>query len=64
MENKKKTKRYIVYSKLIINAGVEVTARGLEEAVAKAREMNEEDFIDFKGEYIDGSMDITGVYET
>jgi hypothetical protein len=42
---------------------IDVGAHSLEDAVAKAKDLKVEDFVDIHGEYNDGSMKIINVYD-
>lgn len=63
MDKKDKLKSYMVQANLKLMVGVEVTAKNLEEAMAKAKELKDDDFVEILGEYQDGSMNVTGLYE-
>ena len=54
---------YNVIGKLKLEVIVPVTAPSLEEAIAKARELKETDFVTIDGDYMDGDIKIIGLYE-
>ena len=54
---------YNVIGKLKLEVAVPVTAPSLEEAIAKARELKETDFVTIDGDYMDGDIKIIGLYE-
>jgi hypothetical protein len=54
---------YIVMGKVQIDTTCKVTASSLEEAINKARDLKEEDFVDILGDYNDGSLKVYGVFE-
>jgi len=56
-------KTFNVSAKLDLFVTAEVKAETLEEALEQARKMKEQDFITINGEFLDGSMEITGIYE-
>jgi hypothetical protein len=59
-----KTKGYQVLAKLEVSIGIEIQATSLEEAVQKSASLKENDFITIEGDYLDGSLEITGVYKS
>jgi hypothetical protein len=59
-----KRKSYEVQAILKLMITVSVDATSLEDAVARSKEMEETDFVDMHGDYIDGNMRISGVYES
>ncbi len=61
---KEKIRDYEVQAKLTLYTSTTVSARSLEEATEKSKNLKEQDFVDFNGDYIDGNMRITGVYES
>ena len=58
----KNCKTYVVQADLKLTVGIEVKAKTLEEALVEARTLKETDFVDILGDYIDGSMEVTGIY--
>ena len=54
---------YNVIGKLKLEVIVPVTAPSLEEAIVKARELKETDFVTIDGDYMDGDIKIIGLYE-
>ena len=63
-KGKDKQKDFEVQAKLELLVSITVTAKDLNEAVEKSKELHENDFTDFLGDYIDGSFRVTGVYES
>lgn len=57
----KKVYTYGVWAKTSHLTNIEIKADSLEDAVAKAKELKEEDFVEVHGEYVDGSFEIRGV---
>lgn len=58
-----KRKQFVVQAKLNLWTSITVTASSLEEALAEAKKLNESDFVEFQGDFIDGDFRITGAYE-
>jgi len=58
----KKLQTYCIQAKLSLIVSTEVSAHDLDEALAKSKEMNEDNFVEILGEYMDGNHTITGVY--
>ena len=58
----KTLEEFIITGKLDLLVDVTVSAESLEDAVQKSKELQVTDFIDFKGDYIDGRLEITGAY--
>jgi hypothetical protein len=59
---KNKLKQFTVSAKLDLLVSVEVTARSLDEALEKSKSLKVQDFVDVDGDYLDGEMEITGIY--
>jgi len=59
----KKVKSFIVAARLNIECDTEIKAESLEDAIAQARKLSECDFVTIHGDYMDGDMDVTGVFE-
>lgn len=57
----KKVYTYGVWAKTDHLINIEIKAESLEDAVAKSKELKEEDFVEVLGEYADGNFEITGV---
>jgi hypothetical protein len=58
-----KTKQFNVYSKILVESAVEVSATSLEEAVQKAKALDFDAFVEVLGEHIDSDYRLTGVFE-
>ena len=54
-------KQYDVTARMILLVQHTIKAESLVDALEQSRGMNEQDFVKFKGEYVDGSIKITGV---
>ncbi len=61
---KEKPREFEVQARLVLLTTLTVSAKSLEEAMAKAGLLQERDFVEFAGDYIDGSMRITGIFES
>ena len=57
-----KLKTYTVYAKCEREVGLTVRAESLEEAIVKAKELDEDDFVEVIGDYLDGSTTISGIH--
>lgn len=58
-----KRKRYTVQAKLDLFVSTEILADSLEAAVQQSKSLTEHDFVTIsEGDYIDGNMEVTGVY--
>lgn len=57
----KPLKQYEVTARMLILASITINAESLEDAVEQSKDMEEIDFIKFKGSFIDGSIRISGV---
>lgn len=58
-----KKRNYQITAKLELQVDIEVFAASLEEALAQSNDLKVSDFVEFKGDYIDGGMRISAVYE-
>ena len=58
----KKVKTYQAQAWIHTWVGVKVVAKDLDEALLKAKELEESDFVEVLGEPIDGSFELTGIY--
>lgn len=59
-----KQKSYQAQAKIRVLASVTVTAKDLDEALSKAKELRDEDFVEVLGEHLDGEFELSGVYIT
>lgn len=59
----KHLKSFNVMAKLQLECGIDVKAESLEDAIDKARQLKELDFVDMKGDFNDGSIKVFGVWE-
>jgi hypothetical protein len=53
-----------VQAKLDLLVSTTVSAKSIEEALEKAKGLQETDFVEFLGDYIDGKFRVSGVYES
>lgn len=54
---------YSITGTLNLQVSVEIQANSITEAVEKAKALKEENFVDILGEYVDGGVEITGIYK-
>ncbi len=54
---------YSITGTLNLQIAIETQAASLDDAVNQAKELKEADFVDMQGDYIDGSMEITGIFK-
>ena len=59
----KKLTSFNVMAELKTTSSITIEAESLLDAVEKAKLLKDEDFITVEGEYMDGELRITGVYE-
>jgi hypothetical protein len=59
-----KNKKYLAMARISVDVTTEIEASNLTEAAQKAVSLKEDDFITIDGEYLDGCIEITGVYES
>jgi hypothetical protein len=57
-----KQKSYQAQARIVTLSSIEITAKDLDEALLKAKELSSDDFVDDKGECIDSEYELTGVY--
>lgn len=57
----KQNKKFEITARIVVITSISVVADSMEEAVVQAKELKETDFITVDGEYLDGSIRITGV---
>jgi hypothetical protein len=58
-----KCKCFEVQARLVLITSISIGADSLEDAVEQSKDLQENNFIKFKGDYLDGSYKITGVFE-
>ena len=58
----KKQKTFTVHFDLKLVTTLDLRADSLEEAIAKAREYGVKDLVEFESDYIDGEVEVTGVF--
>ena len=59
-----KTKIFTVLAKCYRDVSVKVKAESLEDAIVKAKELKDGDFVEIFGDYNDGSTEIYGVFQS
>jgi len=59
----KKLTSFNVMAELKVTSSIIIEAESLLDAVEKAKLLKDEDFVTVEGEYMDGELRITGVYE-
>lgn len=59
-----KTRSYEIQAKLVLLTSKTISAESLEAATEKAKGLKEIDFVDIHGDFMDGGMRITGIYES
>jgi hypothetical protein len=59
-----KLKTFQVMAKCHRDVSVEIKAENLEDALVKAKELKDGDFVEVLGDYNDGSTEIYGVFES
>lgn len=57
----KPLKKFDVTARILLMVQSTIKAESFEDALVQSREMQEKDFVDFKGEFLDGTVVITGV---
>lgn len=60
----KKNREFQVQARLSLLVTASITAKDPEEAIQKAKTLEESDFVDIHGDYMDGNFRVTGVYES
>ena len=60
----KTLKQYDITARMIIVASHTINAESMEDAIEQSKELREVDFVKFKGDFLDGSIRITGVNRT
>ena len=58
----KKQKTFTVQFDLKLVTTLDLRADSLEEAITKAREYSVKDLVEFDSDYIDGEVEVTGVF--
>lgn len=59
----KRLQPFTVYATVEIQCGIEIKAESLDDAVIASHELRETDFVDVLGDYNDGKLKITGIFE-
>ena len=63
MSTRQKIKSYQAQARINLLVSVEISAENLDEALAKAKRLEETDFVEILGEYISNEgFELTGVY--
>lgn len=58
-----KIRKYEIQAKMVLLTTKSITAVSVEDAMERAKFLQESDFVKFLGDYISGNMRITGAYE-
>jgi len=53
---------YQIIARIIVDVDITISAKDLDEALKKARDMKVTDFVEIKGEYMDGAYKLKGVW--
>ena len=59
-----KNRSYEVQARLVLLVTQSITAESLEAAIVKSKDFKETDFVEIAGDLLDGTIRITGVYES
>ena len=59
----KRLKSFTVMAKVHIDCGISIRAESLEDALDKSKNLGETDFVTVLGDFNDGKLSITGVFE-
>lgn len=57
-----KLKTYHIQADIKTLVSIEIKAENMRDAIAQSEALQVQDFITIDGEYIDGELDITGIY--
>lgn len=61
---KTQNRNFEIQAKLSLLATKTISAQSLEDALEEAKSLTETDFVTFLGDFVDGKLCITGVYES
>ncbi|KKK74511.1 hypothetical protein LCGC14_2883040 [marine sediment metagenome] len=56
-----KRNKYSVWAELRQTVTVDISAKSLDEALERAKELKEGEFVTVEGEYVNGKFEVTGV---
>ena len=59
----KKLDDFIICADMTVVSNITIKAKSLEDALEQSKSLGVLDFIEFKDEYVDGSIKITGIFE-
>jgi len=62
MGTNNKTKSYQAQAKVTVLTSIEIRAGNIEDAIVKAKELKQEEFVEILGEHLDSNFELTGVY--
>jgi hypothetical protein len=57
-------KSFEIMAKVEVDCSITIDAASLEDALMKAKDLKEDDFVNIIGDWIDGSLDVYGVYKS
>jgi hypothetical protein len=57
----RKLDAFTITAKLTLLADVTIKAESYEDAIARSKDLRESDFVSFKGEFIDGKMEVVNI---
>lgn len=60
---KSKNKTFHVNGRLALEVCIPIIAESLENAIEKSKSLKETDFVDILGDFNDGEMRVTGIFE-
>ena len=60
----KKLRTFTINATITIQCGHSIKAASLEDAIGQSRDLKETDFIEVFEDFNDGSLNVTGVFET
>ena len=55
-------KTYTIQAKLDLLVGITIKANSLEDALEQSKKLIETDFVTISEDFIDGSLEVTGIY--
>ena len=64
MTKRKALKTFSIWAKCYREVSIDIQAESLEEALAKSKEIDEDEFVTVNGDYHDGSTEIYGIFQS
>jgi len=58
-----KLRTFTVYAKVFVETNTTIRAKDLRDAAEQALGLTERDFVEFDGDFMDGSIKVTALYE-